>query len=124
MRVAVKHPARTEPNGDEVPESIAAYRFGRIEDFVNPLTDEVTEKAEVARQLVEKAKAEFPECEVFIQRLVHNEGSESEEHVKGTSTWVHEDEVPEGARSPGGGLVAEHVVSTEQPVGADQEATS
>lgn len=129
MRVAVHHPARTEEDGTEVPESVSAYRQGRIADFVHPITGEVTPQAEVAELLVAAAQEEFPGLKVEIQRLVHNgdapdvvversDGSTetiSDPHGEGgTSTWVHHEQVPEGARSPKGGVISAPVLNVEQ----------
>lgn len=119
MRVVVHHPARTEPDGTEVPESVAAFRQGRIDDFTNPLTGETTPKAEVAKILVEQAKAEFPGQEVKVEVLVHNgdgegQGENPEDPFEaGTSTWVPADKVPEGAVSPKGGVIAQHELTAE-----------
>lgn len=68
MRVVVHHPERKE--GEEtIPESVSAYRMGRIEDFVNPLTGETTPRDQVAAALLEQAKEEFPGLEVSIEHL-------------------------------------------------------
>lgn len=106
MRVAVLHPERTEPDGTVVPVSTAAFRIGRIEDYVNPLTGETTPAAEVAEQLLQQAKDEFPDAEMSIEHLVDN--------GDGTSRWVHEDHVEEGMVKPGGGVVAAKDISAEQ----------
>jgi hypothetical protein len=86
MRVAVVHPAHTQTLDDgstvEAPESISAFRQGRIEDFVNPLTGETTPRDKVAEVLLAAAKEEFPDCEVKLQYL-HDNGD-------GTSTWKDE----------------------------------
>lgn len=122
MRVAVRHPARTEPDGTPVAESVSPYHMGRIEDFVNPVTGETTPKDEVAKLLLGQAKAEFPDCEVYLERLVHNGDAEGEDpHGEGgTSTWVHHEEVPEGAHSPKGGVIAARELTTEQSQEAGQ----
>lgn len=91
MRVVVHHPARTEEDGTAVEESVAAYRLGRIDDFVNPITGETTSKVDVAAALVEQAKADHPGLEVSIEHL-HDNGDD-------TSTW--KDQPPVVAASPG-----------------------
>ncbi len=121
MRVAVRHPSRVEIDAEgnevEVPESISAYRFGRIEDFVHPVTGAVTPAEQLAAALVEEAQREFPGQDVFIERLVHNgDGPPEDPHGEGgTSTWVHHEEVPEGAVSPKGGRIV-----TPEPLHAEQ----
>lgn len=106
MRVAVHHPARTEPDGTTVPESVSAFRLGRIHDFVNHLSGETTEAAEVAKVLFGQAAKEHPDCRVVIEHLVDN--------GDGTSRWVPEGQVPEGATSPDGSVVAARELSATQ----------
>jgi hypothetical protein len=119
MRVAVHHPARTEPDGTEIPESVCAYKLGRVQDHTDVLTGKTTSAGDVAELFVEQAKAEFPGCFVVIERLVDN--------GDGTSKWVHVDEVPEGAVSPEGTTVKapELAVAQEQQTapGGAQEAS-
>lgn len=91
MRVVVHHPARTEQDGTEVPESTSAFRLGRIEDLVNPMTGETTPKEEVATALLQQAQEEFPGQDVKIEYL-HSQGDE-------TSEW--RDHPPEEPASPG-----------------------
>lgn len=112
MRVAVHHPARTEEvDGEtvEVPESVAAFRLGRIEDFTNPLTGETTPKDEVAAHLLKEAQAEFPDLECKIEYLTNEEGGE-------TSVWASTPP-PEGS-SPGGGVAAAQELHVEQAAAA------
>lgn len=139
MRVVVHHPARTEPGevrqayhrdpetgvtsvttetvkeAVEVPESKSAYRLGRIEDFTNPLTGETTPREEVAAQLVEAAKREFPGLEVAIEHL-----HVAERHPETNEAIRHEwkDHPPEQPVAAG----AEHTqeLATDQ----SQEAAS
>jgi hypothetical protein len=113
MRVAVRHPGRTEEDGTTVPESFSAYRVGRIDDHVDLLTGETTSADEVAEILVEQAKAEYPDCEVAIQRLIDN--------GDGTSKWVNAEEVPEGATSPDGVVVKAPELVIEQSQDAAPE---
>jgi hypothetical protein len=129
MRVAVHHPPRTEPDGTEIPETVAAFRQGRIEDFANPLTGETTPKEKVAEILLEQAKAEFPDCGVKLEVLVHNGDGEGEgenpedafETRTGTSTWVPHDQVPEGAVSSKGATVARELsVEQDQAAGGGE----
>lgn len=118
MRVAVHHPARTNAEGVAVPESVSAYRLGRIDDFVNPITGETTSKEDVAAKLLADAQAEFPDCQVVLERLVcNNDGTP--ENGGGTSTWVHHEQVPAGATSPDGTVIAAPEIVAAQP----QEAT-
>lgn len=91
MRVVVHHPARTEEDGTAVEESVAAYRLGRIEDFVNPLTGETTPKDEVAKALLAAAAEEHPGLRVSIEYL-HDNGDD-------TGTWKPDPAV--AAVSPG-----------------------
>lgn len=110
MRVAVHHPARTEPDGTAVEASVSAFRLGRITDLVDPITGETTPADEVAAKLLAAAKKEFPDCEVELQRLIVS----IDDDLGSTSEWVHEDSVPEGAVSPGGGVIATKDLATEQ----------
>ncbi len=91
MRVVVHHPARTEPDGTEVPESVSAYRMSRIYDLPNPLTGETVPKDEVAATLVEQAQEEFPDLEVSIEYF--------HDHGDGTASW--EPEPPATPAAPG-----------------------
>lgn len=124
MRVAVHHPGRVE-DGETIPPSVFAFRVGRITDHVDVLTGETTPKEQVAAQLLEQAKAEFPDCEVVLEVLVHNGDAPPREledgtlvdepHGEGgTSTWVHHEQVPDGAVSPKGGTIAKQL-EVEQP---------
>lgn len=97
MRVAVHHPD----------SSISAFRLGRIEDFTNPITAETTPKEQVAAKLLADAQAEYPDCEIVLERLVDN--------GDGTSTWVHHEQVPDGALSPGGSVISHVDLRIEQP---------
>lgn len=110
MRIAIHHPARTEGE-QEIPASVSAFRLGRVLDFVNPMTGETTSAPDVAAALLEQAKTEYPDCEVVLERLVDN--------GDGTSSWLHENEVPEGSKSPDGKVVpAPDLVASQGQGGA------
>lgn len=135
MRVAIHHPERTEPDGTAVPASVSAYRLGRITDQVDVVTGETTPAATVASALLAQAEAEFPGHEIHLERLVCN-GDETFETVTqedgstasvgkkdGTSTWVHHEQVPAGAVSPEGTVIAapELTVAQPQTTGGEQQ---
>lgn len=87
MRVAIHQPASTAPDGTEIPAATGAYHLGRIDDFINVVTGEVTKAEDVARALLAQAKAEFPDLVVDIEHLIDN--------GDGTSHWA-----PEPAETP------------------------
>lgn len=121
MRVAVTEPAHTETiDGEqvEIPESVFAYRFGRIEDFTHPLTGEVTPATEIADALLEQAKKEHPNWDVKLERLELDDTS-SENPEEHTSKWVPHEEFNHENRTPGGSSHAKDL-AVEQT----QEASS
>lgn len=112
MRVAIHQPAGTAPYGTEIPAAVGAYKFGRIDDFVNPLTGETTQKKDVAAKLLADARAEFHDCEVFIEHLI-DDGD-------GTSHWA-----PEPAATPapaGATVVAPDLTATQTQVSGGASA--
>lgn len=122
MRVAVHHPERVE-DGEKIPASVTAFRIGRIEDLVNPLTGETTPQEKVAEIFLAAAEEEFPDCEVVLERLVHNGDAPGEDPfgAGGTSSWVKHDEVAEGARSPDGTVIGvELAVEQAQAAGGGE----
>lgn len=100
MRVVVHHPERVEQIEsragehleETIPASVSAYRFGRIEDFVN-LDGSTTPKEEVAKILLEQAKEDFPGLEVSIEYL-HESEHDAEGEVIGHEWRDHPPEQP------------------------------
>lgn len=135
MRVVVHHPERTGEDGEQIPASVSAYRLGRITDYVNPITGETTPADEVAATLLAQAKEEFPGQQVELEVLVHN-GDETFRDVEqedgsvakmgngdGTSTWVHHEQVPDGAVSPEGTVIKAPELRIAQSQSAAPEST-
>jgi hypothetical protein len=120
MRVAIHHPESTQPDGTVIPAAVSAFRLGRIDDFVNPITGETTPKDEIVAVFLAAAKAEYPDCEIVLERLVHNGDAEGEDpHGEGgTSEWVHHEQVPPDSISPKGGVIAAPELIIEQPQSA------
>lgn len=112
MRVAVTH-----EDG-----SVSAYRLGRIEDLPNPLTGQTTPAVEVAAQLFDQARVEFPGAEVRIQRLVSNEDAD-ENGENATSRWIDAEELREDHVSPEGHLVVARELAMQQAQQASQEGS-
>lgn len=106
MRVAVHHPVATDADGAEAPGSVFAYKWGRITDHVDVLTGETTPAAKVAELFKVQAEAEYPACEVTIERLIDS--------GDGTSQWVREDKVSADSASPEGRVVAAPELAIEQ----------
>jgi len=136
MRVAVHF-----PDG-----SVAAYRLGRIvegEHNVRLDTGETTPIAEFLGNLIDRAKAEYPEAEVLVERLVHD-GEETcgacGGHVaaegepvcagcggSGTSTtskWVSVDAPDQGEPAPAGQTVQAEPAVAAAPVAPAAEGQS
>ncbi len=103
MRVAV-----TDADGNT-----HAFRLGRIDDFVNPITGETHSREEVAEALKAQAEAEFPDSTVTVQALVDN-GDD-------TSTWTDIAEVPEGAVGPKGRSIVAPELAVEQTTDSSEE---
>jgi hypothetical protein len=106
MRVAVHHPEREE-DGETVPASVSAFRLGRLtpETGINHFTGDHLSVEQQAEALLKQAKAEFPDCEIVLERLIDN-GDE-------TSSWVRVEDVPEGAVSPDGTTIARELVAEQ-----------
>lgn len=105
MRIAVHHPARTEPDGTEVPETVAAFRLGRIHDVPHPVTGDLIPQDEIVQAYLEAAQREHPDLEVKVEYLVNN--------GDGTSSWQAQPPA-DGEESPEGANVATHELSVEQ----------
>lgn len=126
MRIAVYYPAghpavgvypEGHPQAGQPAEPTAfAYRLGRIEDGVHNHvlhTGETIPLQEFVGGLVAQAKAEHPDAQVVVERLVDN-GDE-------TSRWIAADQLSaEHTPAPPGGAAAaatEISVSSEQAAG-------
>lgn len=101
MRIAVHFPAEHPESGGE--EAVVAYRLGRIEDGVHnaPVGHDEVPLDEYLTRLVKQAQAEYPDCEVVIERLVDN-GDD-------TSRWIPATEFdPEEHQPVGPGRNVQH----------------
>lgn len=94
MRIAVHFPDG-HPLAPEGP-AVAAYKLGRIEDGVHnaPVGHAAVPLHEFLIGLLKEAQAEYPECEVKIERLIDN-GDE-------TSRWISADEFDPEKHTPVG----------------------
>lgn len=118
MRVAVHFP----PDHPTSPGAISAYNLGRIEDGTHNKvwhTGETTDIREFVDGIIARAKNEFPDCEIVLERLIHDS-----EHA-GESKWIPADELDETEHVPvGAGLPAPDAeVTAEQPVDSETEGS-
>jgi hypothetical protein len=87
MRVAVHIPPDHPEHGGGVEgNAVVAYRLGRIEDGVHnaPIGHDPVPLEEFTQKLLEQARAEFPGCDVRLERLIDN--------GDGTSSWIDAEE--------------------------------
>lgn len=113
-RVAVHIPPGHPHHGGGEQTDVVAYRLGRIRDGIdnfNVATGETTPVDDLAAGLADQARAEYPDCEVKLERLVDN--------GDGTSRWIPADEfdAEQHTPAPGGGSAARTFTAT-----AGQEA--
>lgn len=94
MRVAVHLKADDPQSGGE--DTVVAYRLGRVEDGVHnqPAGFEPIALEDYVSQLVDAAKAEYPDAEVVVERLVDN-GDD-------TSRWIPAEEFDPEQHTPAG----------------------
>lgn len=105
MRVAVHFPADHPLSPGEA--SVAAYRLGRIEDGVHnaPLGYDPIPLDQYLANVVKAAKAEYPDADVVIERLVEDGGPEQ-------GKWIPAEEFDAGKHTPvGAGQHVEREVS-------------
>lgn len=107
MRVAVLLPPdHPEHGGGTDGPATVAYNLGRIEDGVHnaPLGHDPVPLDDFVQGMVERAKADYPDAEVRVERLVDN--------GDGTSSWVPADEFdPETHTAQGPGEYTTAVIS-------------
>jgi hypothetical protein len=114
MRVAIHQPASTAPDGTEIPAAVGAYHLGRIEDFVNQVTGEVTKAEDLAKALAAQAEAEFPGLTIVVERLIDN--------GDGTSRWEPEPAATDTPTPPGATVVAPELAATQTQVAGGESA--
>ncbi|HSZ70243.1 MAG TPA: hypothetical protein VK756_07765 [Solirubrobacteraceae bacterium] len=114
MRVAIHQPAGKAPDGTEIPAAVGAYHLGRIEDFVNQVTGEVTKAEDLAKALLAQAKAEFPDLTVVIEHLIDN--------GDGTSRWASEPAATDTPAPPGATVEAPELAATQTQVAGGESA--
>jgi hypothetical protein len=107
MRVAVHF-----PDG-----AVAAFRLGRIEEGVHnaPVGHDPVPLEDFLARLVQQAQAEFPECQVVLERLVHSD-------VDGESEWIPADEFDPAEHSPVGAGVTQGAEIAAAPVATTEGA--
>jgi hypothetical protein len=115
-RVAVTLPPG-HPHGEPDREVVFAYRLGRIREGIDTLlihTGETIPLDVFTQGLVDQAVAEYPGCEVSVQRLVMDDDSEDNAHWIPASEFDPLAHVPAGA---GSGMAKTLHVSAGQEVG-------
>lgn len=114
MRVAVYLPLDHPEHGGESEKPVAvAYRLGRIEPGVHnaPLGHPEIPFEEFVLGLVEQAKAEYPDAQVELERLV--------DKGDGTAEWIPSREFDPNLHTPQG---AGNVRSGEFTATSEQQA--
>lgn len=117
MRVAVHIPPDHPEHGGGVEgNAVIAYRLGRIEDGVHnaPIGYDLVPFDEFVQGLFAKAQAEYPDCEVRVERLIDNGDN--------TSTWISAEEFDPELHTPQGAgniVTGEFHVTSEQQTGGE-----